>query len=233
MEMNMEQIKVMISSVVKGLESERSAIKEFFDNIPFVECVGAYPFDEKSLSGSSAMETIRMARDCDLYILILSERYGYKIMGEKSATEVEYDTAIKDNPSKVLVFLKSIDSDVEVDQQAFIDKVSDYHQGYFRTTFNTKDKLIELVKQSFYNWIVRKCKNYQTCSDQFIRVIQENFSMRGYNLYYETSDSQVVISIVGKKNTTKIKYEKTDIMKNFWKCTKDFQVKLDKSNEEG
>ncbi len=68
--------------------------------------VGSTPYDTASVAESSGNTTVKLARECDLYILILGNKYGMETAENKSATEVEYDAAIKDDPTKVMVFLK-------------------------------------------------------------------------------------------------------------------------------
>ena len=127
-------IKIMISSVNNGLEAERDALMQLFSKYEFVELMGSAPYNNTAYSGSSAYTTVKMAKDCDIYILILSNVYGSEIEGGKSATEVEFDAAMKDDPTKIMVFKKITDSDVEAKQKEFIKKVTDYNSGYFLNT---------------------------------------------------------------------------------------------------
>src|SRR5688572_29681005 len=132
----MDKITLMISSVGKGLEAERDAIQKAFQHNELVELQGVAPYNSNSFASSSSLETIKIAEDCDLYILVLTEIFGFELEDGKSATEVEFDAAFRKDPTKVLVFLKDF-GDVKIDekQKAFIDKVSNYYTGYWRSTF--------------------------------------------------------------------------------------------------
>ena len=66
----------MISSVNNGLEAERDALMQLFSKYEFVELMGSAPYNNTAYSGSSAYSTVKMAKDCDIYILILSNVYG-------------------------------------------------------------------------------------------------------------------------------------------------------------
>ena len=59
----MEKIKIMVSSKVVGLEAERDAIAHVFKDNRMIELIGANPFADESRASSSAVETIKMARD--------------------------------------------------------------------------------------------------------------------------------------------------------------------------
>lgn len=223
-----EPIKIMVSSVNTGLENERKAISDTFRNINYIKLIGSDPFIDKALTGSSSIETIRMAKECDLYILILSERYGYKIYGDKSATEVEYDIAVADDPTKIMVFLKDTGLQVEPEQKQFIERVSDYHSGYFRPSFKTPEELSGLVYESVFSWLVNKCHRNATltCIDRFIQEIQGLQFSNEATILYRTTELSVELEIKSSNKSYIIKYEKLDIIKNFWGCIKDFQVQL-------
>jgi Domain of unknown function (DUF4062) len=99
-------IRVMVSSTVKDLAAEQDAIDKCLGKISFVELVGVDPFNEAAIALSSHATTLKLARDCHLYVLVLGGRYGWEPPGAGgSATELEYDEAIRQDPTKVLVFI--------------------------------------------------------------------------------------------------------------------------------
>ncbi len=75
----MEKIKVMLSSTVQDLEEERKAVKSVFANIEFIELIGVDPVNDSSYGTSSRIKTVEMARDCDLYLLILGKEFGLEL----------------------------------------------------------------------------------------------------------------------------------------------------------
>lgn len=216
----MEKIKIMVSSVVRNLEGERDAILRLFqpEKFPFVELTGCNPYDTASLPESSGNATVKLARDCDLYILILGKDYGMETDEGKSATEVEYDAAIKADPTKVLVFLKNHDEDIEEKQKAFIKRVSDYDNGYFRTSFHYTHELQEKVEASFWKWLISRAQvgKHQTYIDHFIRMVKEDIPCTGVHLYYQTTERFVEISVHFNGRRLIQQIDTSELMLNFW-----------------
>lgn len=216
----MDKIKVMVSSVVRNLEGERDSILRLFqqDRFPFIELVGANPYDMASLPESSGNATVKMARDCDLYILVLGKDYGMETEEGKSATEVEYDAATKMDPTKVLVFLKNVDEEIDEKQQAFIRRVSDYYNGYFRTSFQYTHELQEKVEASFWKWLISRAQvgKYQTYVDHFIRMVKEDVQYAGTQLYYQTTEQFVEITVLFNRRELIQHIDVSDLMFNFW-----------------
>lgn len=216
----MEKLKVMVSSVVRNLEGERDALLQLFqgEKYSFVEIVGANPYDATSLAASSGNATVRFAKECDLYILILGKDYGMETQEGKSATEVEYDAAIKDDPTKVLVFLKDTGEEVEEKQQEFIGKVSDYDNGYFRTSFHYTHQLQQKVDTSFWNWFISRAQvgKNQTYVDHFIRTIKEDVLTPEIRLYYQTTERFVEITVIYNGRQLIQHIESSDLLLHFW-----------------
>lgn len=216
----MEKLKIMISSVVRNLEAERDALLNLFRNekYSFVELIGANPFDSASTAASSGNATVSFARDCDLYILILGKDYGMETMEGKSATEVEYDAAIKSDPTKVLVFLKNTGEAIDTKQQSFIGRVSDYYNGYFRTSFQYSHQLQAKVEESFWKWFISRAQvgKKLTNVDHFIRTIKEDILTPDIRLYYQTTERFVEITTCynGRQLTQHI--QSADLQMNFW-----------------
>lgn len=225
----MRKISIMVSSVIDGLQGERDAIKEAFKDIPFVELIGATPFNNTATSGSSSYATLEMARNCDLYILILSEKYGYKVKGDKSATEAEYDEAIKDDPTKILVFLRDNGKIIEKEQQEFINRVSNYYDGYFRPTFQYTHQLKDMAIESFAEWLKNRAElgNRLTVLDHFIRTARQILPSDTAKVYYRTTEDYVEFEyhINGSDNT--IQFSNREVSNNFWGCINELQVKCD------
>ena len=216
----MGKLKVMISSVVKNLEGERDALLQLFqgEKYSFVELVGAHPYDSASLAASSGNATVKFAKECDLYILILGKDYGMETLEGKSATEVEYDAAIKSDPTKVLVFLKNTVEQIDEKQQQFIKRVSDYDNGYFRTRFQYTHQLQQEVETSFWRWFIARAQvgKNQTYVDHFIRTVKEELLAPDIRLYYQTAEKFVEITVCysGRQLTQQI--ESSELQFNFW-----------------
>jgi len=105
----MAKHKVYISSTYQDLKEHRKQVIEFFNKKTIKE-----NFDLLSMEGyvaddiEPAMECIEDVKDCDIYILILANRYGFippkNNPGEISVTEIEYNTAVADPQKTILAF---------------------------------------------------------------------------------------------------------------------------------
>jgi len=105
----MAKHKVYISSTYRDLKEHRKQVIDFFAKKTVKE-----NFDLLSMEGyvaddvAPAMECIEDVKDCDIYILILANRYGFippaNNPQELSVTEIEYNTAQSDPQKTVLAF---------------------------------------------------------------------------------------------------------------------------------
>ncbi len=234
----MKKLKIMVSSVVRNLEGERDAILQLFnsDKFDFVELLGATPYATSSFAESSGSATVRLARECDLYILILGKDYGMITEEGKSATEVEYDAAIKDDPTKVLVFLKEGFSNKEIkkEQKEFINRVSDYDNGYFRASFQYTHDLQTKVENSFWQWLISRAQvgTQQTYIDHFIRMVKEDLPLTNLQFFYQTTDEYVELNFMydGRQLTQHI--TNADLLFNFWRYVNEVRRKINRFMEE-
>lgn len=224
-----EKINIMISSVIGGLEAERDAIKDCFTNIPFVQLVGARPFNNTASSASSAHVTIEMAKNCDLYILILSEKYGTEIHGDQSATEAEYNAAVKADPTKVMIFRRENGSEIEEKQKEFIERISNYYSGYFRSSFKYPHELKEMVLNSFTKWLVDRAQlgrklNYL---DLFVLIAKQILPLDHVRGYYKVTEEFLELEYLVTGTTNTIHFSNGKIANDFWGCINELQLKCD------
>jgi len=105
----MAKYKVYISSTYRDLKEHRKQVIDFFGKKTIKE-----NFDLLSMEGyvaddiEPAIECIDDVKDCNVYILILANRYGFippkNNPCEISVTEIEYDTAQADPQKTILAF---------------------------------------------------------------------------------------------------------------------------------
>lgn len=105
----MSKYRVYISSTYIDLKDYRQQVIEFFNTRTIKE-----NFDLLSMEGyvadntAPAMECMDDVKNCNIYILIIANRYGYippdNNPAENSITEIEYNTAIQDPQKTVLAF---------------------------------------------------------------------------------------------------------------------------------
>lgn len=214
----MDKIDIMISSTVKDLIAERDALNKTFSQIPFINLVGANPLNIAAVSRNSNLATIEMAKNCDLYILILGTKFGYELNDGRSATEIEFDAAFKEDPTKVLVFKKSTLDIIEDLQKKFIEKVSDYYSGYWFTSFNYSHELQEFAMNSFSIWLKERAslgKN-QTYIDHFIRLAKQFKPEPNSEILYKVTKEDVELEYTYFGKTYDIHFKRSQIYKNFW-----------------
>lgn len=225
----MKKISIMISSVNKGLEAERDALKEAFSKIEFVELWGTAPFLNKAFSSSSAKTTIEMAKKCNIYMLILSNQYGFEIDGGHSATETEFNAAMRNDPTKIMVFKKESNGNLDEKQHEFIKKVSNYYSGYLRPSFNYSHELQTIAINSFYEWLANRTQLEDNLSiiDHFIRTAKSILDSSVGKIYYKTSKNYVEIEYDYNNITHAVQYENTSIVNNFWGCINQLQLKYE------
>lgn len=230
----MDKIKVMISSKVVGLEAERDAIEKMFDNHPMIELIGATPFASTSHASSSAVKTVQMARECDLYILILGPEFGMKLDSGKSATEVEFDAAFHQDPTKILVFLKE-EKIKDKRQKDFIDRVCNYYGGYWRTTFKYSHILEELVNNSVLSWLKDRATLGSRVSycEHFIRQALQMKPTPETQVYYRVTENDVEVEYHAMKSSHIIQYSRDQLFSDFWKCIYELQSGIDRWIEDG
>jgi len=193
----MAKYKVYISSTYQDLKEHRKQVIDFFGKKTIKE-----NFDLLSMEGyvaddtEPAMECINDVKDCNIYILILANRYGFippKNNAEQlSVTEIEYNTAVMD-PQKIILaffadetdpqFTPDNDADEALRQQkknkliAFKTRVRQAtltHPEPFVSSYHLTLQIAEsLMRRSFLSYKLDATRTY--CCDrvpQFSRFLQ-------------------------------------------------------------
>lgn len=143
-------LKVMISSTIKDLGPERDvadrAIRELNLTRFRSETFGSVPHPPKVVCEF-------LAQQCDIFVLIIGNQYGYIIESEGiSVVEFEYRTARAQNRQKILVYVKS-GVDREPPLTEFLKRVEDFERGYFRSSFITPDDLHDKIQADITRWL--------------------------------------------------------------------------------
>lgn len=216
----MDKINVMISSTVDNLLGERQCLANIFTQIDFVNLVGATPYSKTSAPRSSAYNTTKIAKECDLYVLLLGSTFGFELQGGRSATEVEFDAAYHADPTKVLVFLKEDGTQPDPKQEKFIKKVCDYYSGYWRMSFKYTYELQEMVRDSFMEWLKNRASfGYGfTYLDHFIRLAVQKKPEPETEVYYSVKKDYIDLEYRAFGKTVSVQFDKKQIYKDFWGC---------------
>jgi hypothetical protein len=148
-------IRVMISSTVTDLVQEREAVDRAIRGL-HLDRFRAETFG--SVSHAPEVICAFMAEQCDIFVLIIGERYGYRIESiGMSVVEFEYGVARNENPKKILVYVKE-DVDREPELIPFLERVEHFQKGLFRTLFTTPDDLRDKVQADIARWLVSHVK---------------------------------------------------------------------------
>lgn len=136
-----EALRIFVSSVMRGMESERNATRTAIASMhlePWTfETLPAYPESPREVS-------LELAKECDLFV----QRIGPSI----SPIVIEkYHTAREDDSSKVLILAKVCARDAEA--SAHLESVSPEHK--YRKYGDARD-LPRLVQDSIAGWISRR-----------------------------------------------------------------------------
>lgn len=222
----MNKINIMLSSTIKDLTAERDALHKVFSDVPFVNLIGADPLNNAAFASNSNSATILMAKSCELYILILGDRFGYQLSDGRSATEIEFDAAFEADPTKILVFKKKFAGEIKSrKQKSFVKRVSDYYSGYWITSFEYTHDLQNFVMNSFTRWLKdRAGLGFNLShSDHFIRIAKQFKPDPNSDLYYKVNQHDIEIEYIhfGKSNI--IHFRRSEVSNNFWSCVYDLQ----------
>ena len=151
----MPKFKVFISSVQSEFADERQRVFDFICND---ELMGQY-FEPFIFEQIAAQDTnprqlyLDEASKCQVYLLLMGQRYGNALPGEPSPTEKEYQAAVEGNAFRV-AFIKDLDNQPREEQEErFFRKVQ--NELSYRV-FSNPSVLVSLVKQSLYAYLKYK-----------------------------------------------------------------------------
>jgi hypothetical protein len=143
----LQRLRIFISSTITDLQPERDAVEQAIAGL-HLEAVRS---EKVGSQNSSPREICRiMAQECDVYLCILSGRYGYVLPEGRSVTEFEFDTA-RETGKPILLYRKQVPEEkLEDEQKTFIKRVGEFEKGYYLRTFtelDVPDQLIQWIQQ--------------------------------------------------------------------------------------
>lgn len=134
--------RVFVSSVVRGFEKERAAVREA---ILELEMVPVMSEDFPAAPESPQIACLQKVSSSALFILLLGERYGYVGSSGIAVTEEEFNEARR-RGLPVFAMVKKCKK--EPDQEAFQKRIGDYGNGLFLRTFETPTDLKREIKRA-------------------------------------------------------------------------------------
>jgi len=139
-----DAIRVFISSTYQDLKEERNYLKEKLENdLKY----NVYLFESGGSKEIAREGILKEVEISNIFICLIANKYGNEINGGKiSATEDEYNHA-KKNGKQIFVYVKDIrGQEREEKLKAWLKRIGHYEKGHLYQEFNTKEQLIEHVK---------------------------------------------------------------------------------------
>jgi hypothetical protein len=221
-------IDVMLSSTISDLRRDREAIAKSLSRINLLNFLGIQPVEGPSYGRSPLLATVEMAEVCHLYILLIGEKYGFVSGQGKSATEMEYDAAYRDDPTKILIFCKEAD-EREPAQQEFVRRVGEYHRGYYMRSYRDTYELAELAGASVVQWLEERAAIGRKLEyfDHFIRLAVQKSPFPGVRPTYRVDEDHIELKyrILGRSFT--VHFDKALIYNDFWGCMASLESRFD------
>jgi hypothetical protein len=146
------QPKIFISSTVFDLPSERTAAYNAVNKVGGVPVMSDKTMEAQSTNSLTAC--LSKVMESDIYVLILGGRYGWQPEGKESITELEYQTARRQN---IPVLVINTNYPKEPLQNEFVGRVEPY---YFRKTVNDAFELEKELEQALKTEIDKKQNEY-------------------------------------------------------------------------
>ncbi|MEO7067289.1 MAG: DUF4062 domain-containing protein [Rhodanobacter sp.] len=139
-------MKIFISSVISGYETERAAAKKAIELLGHIP-VMAENFQAGPLTPQAAC--LGALRTSDLVVLLVGSRYGYPQAAGLSATHEEYRAAqgVKDT---IVLIQQSVGR--EQDQASFLDEVQSWEAGHLTKDFTSPVELQEVLIGALHQW---------------------------------------------------------------------------------
>lgn len=221
-----DKLTIMLSSTISDMPADRDAIVKLFDKYPFINILGANPI-QKSYASNPYLATLKMAEECDFYILLLGSRYGYEIRNDTSATEAEFDKAYATDPTKILVF-KNISEQFEPKQQKFIEKVGDYYKGFWITDYKYSHELQDIVEESFLDLLKDRASIGKKLSyiDRFTMLAIQRKPTQDTLLSYSIDQHRVELTYILNNEKKIIQFMRKRVNSDFWGCISELENKF-------
>jgi ATP-dependent DNA helicase RecG len=144
----MKRMKIFVSSVQKEFQEERRAIKDFILHDPLLSRFVSEVFLFEDIPARDRRPDniyLTEVEDCDIYLAMLGNEYGWKNEEGKSPTELEFDHATSTHRER-LVFVKGDDDKARAPEMA--DLVHKAGRQLTRRRFSDTPRLIREVYAS-------------------------------------------------------------------------------------
>lgn len=146
--------QIFISSVQKEFERERAAIKKMIETDPIIKPhfkAFVFEIDAPAADKSTRQVYLEELEKCDIYLVLVGDKYGYCKGDEPSPTEQEFDKAQELGLTKLIMVRGTDNSKREPKEARFLEKISD---GRVRVRYqdsasgNAMNDLLDEVRNS-------------------------------------------------------------------------------------
>jgi hypothetical protein len=173
-------MKIFISSPQVSLANYRKAIKESLEKMSFDDIFLSEYHNSRSRSPMEVcMENVK---DCDIFILLLGNKYGTILEDSAiSVTEMEFDKA-KELKKDIIVFkLKGEVEEIEPRQNEFIRKISGFKDGLFwGKEIESEVELEKRVGQDIIKHLESKLKDANKYKKALTSGTESELKFRGH-----------------------------------------------------
>ena len=154
----MSKLQIFISSTMDDLQDERMALVQAIDTNRFWKAVIVESFVARSEFPREVC--LQEVRQSHIYMGIFKNRYGY-IPKENnpqglSVVVLEYQEA-KNNHLPILIFIYKNPTGREHALTRFLEKISDFDKGHWRTQYSTKEELVQFAIDAINHEVTRRC----------------------------------------------------------------------------
>jgi len=195
------RLKIFISSVQKELAEQRRGVKEFITHDPLLNrFISSVFLFEDIPAGDRKPDDIYLGEveQCDIYLAIFGNRYGWKNQDGKSPTELEFEHATKTHRERLL-FVKGKDDKAREPEMAKL--VSRAGRQVTRRRFSDTPGLIREVYASLVECLENRGALRSTpfddsvCDRATLRDI-DNFEVK---VFVETAEAAGRLKIKGSR----------------------------------
>jgi HEAT repeat protein len=164
----------MISSVMEGFKAERAALAAVITGAGLIPWWAEdAPNEFRELSAAEL--SFAMARQCDLYLLVIFPRYGSQALSASrlSVTHEEFRQARAAHPRAVRAFLLA-DAITQADMpdfHAFIEEVKDFERGQWTAIVANEAELRAAVRATLERWQ----RDGQVGRDTYVQSVQTEY----------------------------------------------------------
>ncbi|RYF52101.1 MAG: DUF4062 domain-containing protein, partial [Cytophagaceae bacterium] len=184
-------MKIFISSLISGMERERTLAKKIIKRLGN-DFLSAEDFPAQI--NSPQVACLQGLRQSGLVVLILNEAYGEIQASGLSPTHEEYREAKDTRP--IIAFIKQA-SNREAAQQEFINEVSNWSNGLFRSSYNSIDDLEDQLTRALHSWEVSQASapvDEASLITDALSALSNNIS--GNSHFRSSSESDLLISVI-------------------------------------